>query len=233
MSTTALAVRTQLEREATMPALPAIINTTVEAEALTAQIATVEGRIAQWEERLKEPKKKAYDAWKEWTKLETDICGEARKFCEQARDLIKMFLRRERLAAEAAERKRQEEERAQAEAQALADAQVLIDKSKETGDQAYAQLADAVIESVPEVVQAKPIETPKIGGLKSASTKRVAKVTSIRLLCAEIGLGKVPTSVIKDLNMKELLTHMKESGLTPAGVEWDTEDNIAVAKRPK
>lgn len=223
--------RVVLNKEATIPALPESVTSDEQAAGLTSQIQDVEARIDRWVDRLAGPKKKAHDAWKEWTKLESDICGPAKAFATRAREMLTDYMRRKRIEAETIAKAAEKAQRDADDARALADAEALQAMADETGDKSYAEMADAVLDAVPETVTVAPEKVAPITGMKSAGARKVVVVKNLRLLCAEIGLGKVPEDVIKDVDMKALTLYVKASGRLPAGVETDTADRIAIEKK--
>lgn len=236
MTATATAIATiddtrrEISRELPSPTLPTRIDTLADADALADTVADVEGRIRQAKARIAEPKKRAHQVWKDWIALENDLVGKAEQFCADARRLINDFARRERERAEAEARERARQEREAAEAKALADAQALEALAAETGEQVYAEMADAVIENVPDEVAPIKAAAPVVGGRKVAQ-RRVLTVTNLRMVLAQVVAGTLPIEVVAGLNMRALGDHVKTSGKLPAGCEWETADTVTIGKR--
>lgn len=224
-------LRKELEPYTIVSALPDRITSQETAEAVIGMVADVEARIRQIEARIADPKKRAHAVWKDWIALENEMTKIGRDFAQRGRDLLNAYASEQRRLAEQEAQDRARKEREEAEARALADAQALEALAQETGDETFAQLADSVIENVPDVVDETPAAPVKLAGARATTTRQTLAVVNVRLLCAEIAAGRVPDSVIKDLHMKALTDHVKKTGRVPAGVEWRDDTKVQIGRK--
>lgn len=223
--------RTELQGYTKGIVLPTSINTDAEAEQLIETIADVEDRIRKIEERISGPKKRARAVWQDWCNLENETVGEARKFATDAREMLKDYQRRVALEAKRLADERAQQEQKEAEERALADAAALEALAQETGDQSFAAMADSVISNVPTEVAPIAAEPKKLAGMKSSTPKKILKVKSLTLLLAQVVAGRVPATVIKDLDMRALAAHVKATGIVPAGCVLEDDVTVSIARK--
>lgn len=207
--------------------LPAAIDDVAGVEFVTDYVRRLEAGIARVKKLFEVPKRDAHQAHRSICAAESEIIGPAEALARRGRGLLGDYARRVSEAQERAEAERLAAERKADEDRRLADAEALVALAETSGDESYAEMAEAVLDStpLPEAPSAARVYMGASGASVVKRTKLV--VTSVTLIAAQVAKGDLPADIIT-VNVAALRDWIKRTGKLPAGVERKADDTVAI-----